>query len=157
MESGEESWADTGTPAALVWTLPQESGCFPPEFEQLEEASGRGDLPAVEEILKSNWPGGVPGDEETSRLLRFSVLQAIDHDHHHVAAYLLSHGLSFEMEYARRAVEKKSYALMDMLLTHGWDINTQLGPDDPAAAIIMAFDDRRMVGMVPCPRRGSEC
>ncbi|RMZ86860.1 hypothetical protein DV736_g5911, partial [Chaetothyriales sp. CBS 134916] len=48
------------------------------------------------------------------------------------------------MEYARRAVEKKSYALMEMLLTHGWDINTQLGPDEPAA-ITMAFDDRRMI------------
>ena len=133
MENGEEYWAETGTPPEHLWTLPQETGCFQQEFEQLEEASGRGDLLAVEAILKSNWPGGVPGDEETTRLLRFSVLQAIDHDHHHVVAYLLSHGFSFEMEYARRAVEKKSYALMGILLTRGWDINTQLGPDDPAA------------------------
>lgn len=133
MESGEEYWSETGTPPPHPWTLPPETGCFPQEFEQLEEASGHGDLPVVEEIVKSNWPRGVPGDEESSRLLRFAVLRAIDNDHHHVTAYLLSRGFSFEMEYARRAIEKKSYALMEMLLAHGWDINTQLGPDEPAA------------------------
>ncbi|RMZ77450.1 hypothetical protein DV738_g4434, partial [Chaetothyriales sp. CBS 135597] len=119
-----------------VWRAP---------LEQLEEASRHGDLSAVKQILEANWPGGaVPFDQASRQSLRYSVLQAIDHDHHHVVAYLLSHRLSFEREYALRAVQKKSYELMEILLTHGWDINDPLGPSIPPA-LCMVLNDRQMI------------
>lgn len=117
----------------IILGLADEDEKTPSEVELFKEAIDCGDIAMAEEILRSYWPTGLPDHSRSNREIRHAVLQAVEHDRHLLIARLLSHGIPFEMRYALAAVQRKFYLTMEVLLEHGWDINTPLGPMAPAA------------------------
>jgi hypothetical protein len=95
-------------------------------IQQLEDASEKGDLVAVKLLFETQLlVPERPGRPESEQLIG-ALHGAVQHDHPHIADYLLSKGVPAEMRFYQFAVQKKSYQMLEVFLKHKWDINQQV-------------------------------
>ncbi|EME45879.1 hypothetical protein DOTSEDRAFT_126046 [Dothistroma septosporum NZE10] len=65
---------------------------------------------------------------------------AIEHQHAEAVAFLLSRKVKLVEEHIKIATYAQNTEILEILLTYGWDINSQLGPAYPSAMAMVVPD-----------------
>ena len=94
----------------------------PPEQEERENATTRGDIFAVKRIIQK-WRAEPRNKQKSPGFLGTSLLPAIKGGHLAIAAYLIESGLSVPDHLFQAAMDMESYAFLELFLHHGFDIN----------------------------------
>lgn len=103
----------------------------PLQSERIRLASISGDITEVEDSVEQ--PNKEPLTPELRNRLYDGLIAAIENQNVHIASYLLSRGVEIiDLDFAN-ATKMKSYAMLQLLLDHGWDINLPMGWDEPPA------------------------
>lgn len=118
---------------ATLEDSPKETPELPQNYSSLiqsvEDSSREGSLPAVQEALESLFLSQGHPDPRAGRALSL----AIQHQHRDVVAYLLSEGITPSSGGIQKATLTKSTAILKLLFDTAWDINRELGWDNPPA------------------------
>ncbi|KAK0260816.1 hypothetical protein B0A54_16496 [Friedmanniomyces endolithicus] len=94
------------------------------DVEQLEVAATAGDLEAVKRTMNKIKRSG---DAQSGTLPSGSALMfAVDHGRKDVVDYLLSEGLTVHTTHVKVATINRDTAVLELLFTHGWDINNPI-------------------------------
>ncbi|PPJ52145.1 hypothetical protein CBER1_10991 [Cercospora berteroae] len=110
----------------------------PDEFDTLEYEVATGDLQIVHERVERLLGRG-------RTISKFSGLLgvAITYNRTAVLQYLLEQDVELSSEAAIAAVKRKNYTAMELLLSHGWDINKALSSTQPPV-LSVGLDDMAM-------------
>ena len=98
----------------------------------MRAACASGNLAAVQSACKLFWLD-LPEPQRIDKNIFGSSgwCEAIQRDDAVVAEILLSNIWSFNDGHVTRAAESGSYAVVQLFLDHGWDINSELGRLEP--------------------------
>lgn len=119
---------------AKIESLPIDAGISDPVLDAInraEDASQHGDLVALENAILelSTLPEAENYRKAPGRSLDF----AIEQQHAQAVAFLLSREVKLVEEHIKIATYAQNTEILEILLTYGWDINSQLGPAYPSA------------------------
>ena len=103
----------------------------PPVIEALRQAVASGDLGVVREVITSQWADGREDMRGDKNLFATSLVEAIKLDNAPIAAYLLSEGIFMNISHFVLAAEMKHYAILQVFLDTGWNINTPIERTKP--------------------------
>ncbi|KAL8952170.1 MAG: hypothetical protein Q9222_001908 [Ikaeria aurantiellina] len=102
-------------------------------LEDLTEAAERGDLSTIQRLLEA-WPSEPNPPELSSgdyapELWPFKAVlfRAMEKGNTDIAAYILQRGLRIELYVIMLALKLESIDMFQLLLDHGWDINSPVG------------------------------
>lgn len=102
-----------------------------PEFEEARLGSVAGDLAAVKDAVERLKQKSY--EPQLKWRLHDSFYAAIKNGHASIVSYLLSQGVDIINLDSAAATKAKSYEVLQLLLDHGWDINTPMHWDEPPA------------------------
>ncbi|KAI9855632.1 MAG: hypothetical protein M1813_009678 [Trichoglossum hirsutum] len=92
------------------------------EIDELRTASASGNLTAVKAIF-ARWSSKPASEKGEIDCCGAALYGAVRNHHHEVASYLLLMGVPLNMDIVILATRLKSYAALQLLLDHNWDIN----------------------------------
>lgn len=98
-------------------------------IQNIEDASREGDLSAVKEALETLYISRGQRDTRVGRAL----LLAIQQQHLDIVAHLLSQGIDPSFNEVKQATLLKNTVILQLFFGKAWDINKELGWDDPPA------------------------
>ncbi|TKA82943.1 hypothetical protein B0A55_01301 [Friedmanniomyces simplex] len=93
-------------------------------IERIEEASARGDLPAVQETFVELQAS--PAWYFYAKAPGSALFIAIENQRTSIVAFLLERGVTVGPSHGKIATLKRDTGVLELLLDHGWDINAQL-------------------------------
>jgi len=103
----------------------------PAEIKTLEVASASGDLAAVQAVFELQWLEKPLAERVEIDRFASSFVTVIQNNHISVGSYLLSKGVPFNISHIILAIKQKSYAFLQLFMSHGWDINKPIGSASP--------------------------
>ena len=110
-----------------LWDIDQErfesQHKAPPEIEELRLAAASRDLAAVQKVFTSQWFEKPEAERIDIDDFWGSLVEAIHQDDVPIASHLLSNGVSMNISHFTMAAELKKYAILQLFLDLGWDIN----------------------------------
>ena len=103
----------------------------PPQSEQLRQAVVSRDLAAVQRVFTSQWLEKAEAERINIGYYTSSLDEAIHQNDVPIASYLLSNGVPMYIYHFTKAAETKKYALLQLFLDMGWDINEPIERTKP--------------------------
>lgn len=134
MSDVEQALAQLDFDARMEYVPPIDAGINYPLLDAVnraEDAARHGDLVALEAAMLglSILPGAKPHLEASGRALDI----AIEHQHAQAVAFLLARNVKITEQQIKIATLAQNTDVLEILLTYGWNINSQLGPAFPSA------------------------
>ncbi|KAK0248849.1 hypothetical protein B0A54_12768 [Friedmanniomyces endolithicus] len=112
------------------------------DVDLIEAAATAGDLEAVRCLMDYIKRSG--GAQRATLLSGSALMFAVDYGRKDVVEYLLSEGLTVHTTHVKVATINKDAAVLELLFTHGWDINTPIEWCVPPA-LAFAVEDPALV------------
>lgn len=89
----------------------------------------KGDLSLLADAITDL--SNLPGTETHISAPGSSLYVAVEHQHLHVIAFLLSRSAKIGEGHMKAAIWTHNTKIIQILLDHGWDINAPLSPSQP--------------------------
>lgn len=134
--------SDDGTYAGQ-YPAPIEIEAPPEEYHRLENAAIRGDLDTVISIFEAERLPNTPMEQLDNDKFTSVMHRALLRHQIPVVAYLVSHGVPFEMEHVEFAITHGLHSILPVFLENGWDINKPRAPSIPPF-LAYALDNREL-------------
>ncbi|TKA48780.1 hypothetical protein B0A55_13069 [Friedmanniomyces simplex] len=124
MDAALQYFDFSGKVESHLYAAPQPAPYCGDVIERIEDASARGDLPAIQEAFlelqdSPSWYfyAKAPGS---------ALFIAIENQRTSIVAFLLKRVVTVGLSHGKIATLKRNIGVLELLLDHGWDINVQL-------------------------------